>query len=55
MAKAYAVPIGSETDDTYRIYSDEMFFVQDPHELYKHWPADVWEAIDQASGQARHE
>ena len=31
----------------YQIYSDEMFFIQDPHELYKHWPADVWQAIEQ--------
>lgn len=44
--KSYAVPIGSKTGDTYTIYSDEMFFVQDPRELYKHWPADVWESID---------
>jgi hypothetical protein len=45
--KTYAVPIGSQTGDTYQIYSDEMFFVQDPRELYKHWPADVWESIEQ--------
>jgi hypothetical protein len=44
--KSYAVPIGSKTGDTYTIYSDEMFFVQDPRELYKHWPADVWASID---------
>jgi hypothetical protein len=29
----------------YQIYSDEMLYIQDPHELYKHWPAEVWEAI----------
>ena len=45
--KTYAVPIGSQTGDSYQIYSDEMFFVQDPRELYKHWPADVWESIEQ--------
>jgi hypothetical protein len=45
--KAYAVPIGSQSGDSYQIYSDEMFFVQDPRELYKHWPADVWESIEQ--------
>lgn len=44
--KSYAVPIGSKTGDTYTIYSDEMFFVQDPRDLYKHWPADVWASID---------
>lgn len=31
----------------YQIYSDEMLYIQDPHELYKHWPGDVWEAISQ--------
>jgi hypothetical protein len=45
--KMHAVPIGSKTGDSYQIYSDEMFFIQDPHELYKHWPADVWQSIDQ--------
>lgn len=45
--KSYAVPIGFEADGEYKIYSDEMFFVEDPRELYKHWPADVWAAVDQ--------
>jgi hypothetical protein len=43
--KSYAVPIGFETEGQYKIYSDEMFYVEDPHELYKHWPADVWQAV----------
>jgi hypothetical protein len=43
--KSFAVPIGFENDGQYKIYSDEMFFVEDPHELYKHWPADVWQAV----------
>jgi hypothetical protein len=45
--KNYAMPIGAEADDQYKIYSDDLFFIEDPHELYKHWPADVWQAIDQ--------
>lgn len=45
--KTYAVPIGYEADEQYKIYSDEMFFVEDPHDLYKHWPADVWQAVSQ--------
>jgi hypothetical protein len=45
--KTYAVPIGSHSGDSYQIYSDEMFFIQDPRELYKHWPADVWVSIEQ--------
>jgi len=44
---SYAVPIGFETEGQYKIYSDEMFYVEDPHELYKHWPAEVWQAVAQ--------
>ena len=43
--KSFAVPIGFENDGQYKIYSDEMFFVEDPRELYKHWSADVWQAV----------
>ena len=44
--KLYAVPIGYETEGEYKIYSDEMFFIEDPHDLYKHWPPDVWQAVE---------
>lgn len=44
--KSYAVPIGFESDEQYKIYSDEMFFIEDPHVLYKHWAPDVWQAVD---------
>src|SRR5712671_328879 len=47
--KSYAVPIGVEEGANYKIYSDEMFFIEDPHQLYNHWPADEWDAI------SRHE
>jgi hypothetical protein len=42
----YAFSIGSEQSGNYQIYSDDMLFIQDPHELYKHWTADTWQAID---------
>jgi hypothetical protein len=45
--KSFAVPIGFEADEQYTIYSDEMFFVEDPRDLYKHWPAEVWQAVAQ--------
>jgi len=45
--KSCAFPIGLIKDGSYQIYSDEMLYIQDPHELYKHWPTDVWQAIDQ--------
>lgn len=44
--KRYAFPIGVEEHGDYKIYSDEMLFVQDPHELYNHWPASVWKDVD---------
>lgn len=43
--KTYAVPIGVAIAKEYRIYSDEMLFIQDPHELYKHWATDIWDSI----------
>jgi hypothetical protein len=45
--KSYGVPIGFESDGQYKIYSDEIFFIEDPHELYKHWSPDVWQAVEQ--------
>src|SRR5579863_4954789 len=33
--KTYAVPIGYAADGEYKIYSDDMFFIEDPHDLYK--------------------
>jgi hypothetical protein len=45
--KHYAAPIGTERDGDFKFYSDDMLFIEDPHQLYKHWPADVWQAIDQ--------
>ena len=44
--KKYSVPIGMVERDNYEIYIDEMFYIQDPRELYKHWSKDVWQAID---------
>jgi hypothetical protein len=45
--KSYAVPIGVEADGEYKIYSDYIFFVENPRDLYKHWSADVWQSITQ--------
>lgn len=45
--KSYVFSIGSEENGTYQIYSDDMLFIQDPHDLYKHWAADVWQAVEQ--------
>lgn len=44
--KSYAVPIGAEKGSEFKLRADDMFFMEDPHDLYKHWPADVWQKID---------
>jgi hypothetical protein len=44
--KSYAFPIGVENHGDYNIYADEILYVQDPKELYKHWPQEVWDAIE---------
>ena len=45
--KAYATPIGSEKSGDYKFFSDDMLFIEDPHQLYKHWTTDVWQAVGQ--------
>ena len=45
--KSYATAVGNESGGDFKFYCNEMLFFEDPHELYKHWPADVWQAIDQ--------
>jgi hypothetical protein len=44
--KEYAVPVGYRQDGQYTFYSDEIFFYDDPHELYKHWGPEIWKAVD---------
>lgn len=43
--KPYAVQIGTVEGKDYKFYSDAMFYIEDPHDLYKHWSADVWSAV----------
>jgi hypothetical protein len=45
-AKRYAFPVGTEENGNYTFYSDDILFIQDPRQLYKHWSPDVWKAID---------
>jgi hypothetical protein len=42
----YAVPIATENADSFAFTVNEQFFFEDPHQLYSHWPADVWAAVD---------
>jgi hypothetical protein len=45
--RKYAAAVGNEKSGEYKFFCNEMLFFEDPHQLYKHWPADVWQAIDQ--------
>jgi hypothetical protein len=44
--KKFSFAIGVVSGDDYQIYSDEMLYIQDPHDLYKHWTRETWQAID---------
>lgn len=46
-AKEYATAIGTITGNDETYYCDQIFYYDDPHQMYKHWPPDVWQAVDQ--------
>lgn len=46
-AKTYAASIGGNRGGDYTLFINDMFFFDDPHQLYKHWPPDIWAAVDQ--------
>jgi hypothetical protein len=50
-AGAFAVSIGSNVGDDFNFTANDVLFFQNPHDLYKHWPAEVWSAIDQHQGK----
>jgi hypothetical protein len=45
--KQLALPLGTARGNDYHIYADEVLFYEDPHELYKQWPPEIWQAIAQ--------
>ena len=45
-AKEFAVPVGTRENGQYTFKTDEIFFYDDPHVLYKHWGPKVWDAVD---------
>jgi hypothetical protein len=45
-AKLYAVPVGFKEAGDYTFANDEIFFYDDPHQLFNHWGPKVWQAID---------
>jgi len=42
----YATPIGTIEAGEEAYFCDILFFYDDPHAIYDHWPKDVWAAID---------
>jgi hypothetical protein len=42
----FATPVGSIDGDQEAYFTDLLFFYDDPHTIYSHWPKDVWAAID---------
>jgi hypothetical protein len=46
-AKLWGTPVGYKEGKFYTFFIDECFFYDDPHVLYKHWPAANWKAIDE--------
>jgi hypothetical protein len=45
-AKLFAVPVGYKQGGDYTFVSDQIFFYDDPHQLFQHWGTKVWQAID---------
>ena len=42
----YATPIGYMQGNEEAYYTDLLFYYDDPHTIYGHWPKDVWAGID---------
>ncbi len=45
--KMFGVPVGFKQGADYTFQTDELFFYDDPHQLYKHWGPEVWKAVDE--------
>ena len=43
----YATPVGNYADGAYNFVNDDVFFYDDPHQLYNYWPPAIWSDIDQ--------
>ena len=42
----FAVAVGAMDSTQEVYYTDMLFFYDDPHTIYAHWPQDVWAAVD---------
>ena len=42
----FATPIGAIQGSQEAYFADLLFYYDDPHAIYDHWPKDVWTAVD---------
>jgi hypothetical protein len=42
----FATPIGAMQGEQEAYFADLLFYYDDPHSIYDHWPKDVWAAVD---------
>jgi hypothetical protein len=42
----FATPIGAIQGSQEAYFTDLLFFYDDPHTIYDHWPKDVWTTVD---------
>jgi hypothetical protein len=45
-AKEYATAVGTIQGNDSTWYCDNVFYYDDPHQMYNFWPADLWKAVD---------
>ena len=45
-AGQFATPIGAIQGSEEAYFTDLLFFYDDPHTIYDHWPKDIWAAVD---------
>jgi len=44
--REYAVAVGDREGHDYNIMTDQLFFYDDPHQIYSRWGPQIWQAID---------
>ena len=48
-----AISIGAfSADSSLQLIANDVFYIEDPHQLYRHWSADTWKAIEEHQAKA---
>ena len=42
----FVTPVGAMEGAGEKYFTDQLFYYDDPHTIYNHWPKDVWAAVD---------